>query len=259
MKDGYTEKKIDPSLYPPNFKLYEPEFRILNEYHSKPAHGLDQVRTLAQTGVLSKTRRENHRKSEINQTPELMRKNLFIYTVDCLLTTPTSNPNCPDIIYDGSTLKEVAFTFVDVICGSKDLTSFFSWVDWNDEKYLIKEFVTIYNNVDSTYPAYDLMRIIASGPSPSFYCIIPVFKAMLGYLINACEVSPIKDSRVPQNLLDKIEKLFELLILAKIEAPSILLTYDILARCSVHEAASILARLWKVIIVSLINTTGSYI
>lgn len=166
-----------------------------------------------------------------------------------MITTPKNNPNSPDIVFDGFTVKEVALTLVDVICNEKDLTSFYSWLDWIDDKHNLREFVTIENNIESTPVCYELMQILAAAPSPTIYCIAPLIKAVLGCLINYCETSPVKTSKLPQHFIEKVEKLFILLILARTEVPTILVSYEVLKRCSVHEAGAILFEIWRLLMV----------
>ncbi|KAE9551484.1 hypothetical protein FO519_005304 [Halicephalobus sp. NKZ332] len=247
-QDPYR-KLIEPCLLPEDCKYYEQEFCLLKNYRERPAIGLDQARLLAQTGRLPKSKRFERNEKTDFMAPELIRKYIFIYTVDYLITTPKNNPNSPDVVFDGSTVKEVGLTLVDTICGEKDLTSFYSWSDWIDDKHHLREFVTIENNIESTFVSFDLMQILAAAPSPSIYCIAPLIKAVLGYLINFCETSPTKTNKLPKNIIEKIENLFILLILARTETSTILISYEVLTRCSVHEAGAILFEIWRLLMI----------
>uniref|UniRef100_A0AC34QS83 Uncharacterized protein n=1 Tax=Panagrolaimus sp. JU765 TaxID=591449 RepID=A0AC34QS83_9BILA len=249
MKNPYAEKAIEPCLLPEDNKHFEPEFCLLKNYYEKPATGLDQARTLAQTGVLSKSRYLERNQISDLSAPEMFRKHIFINTVDQLLTTPATNPNLPDISYDGSTLAQVASALVEVICGDKDLTSYYFWGDWIDDKHQMRDYVTITNNIESTPPCYDLMQVLAAGPSPTFFLMTPLIKSLLGSLINYCESSPIKDSKLPSHILKKVEKLFLLLILARIECKTILLSFEVLSRCSIHETGAVLFELWRMLMI----------
>uniref|UniRef100_A0A7E4VUG4 ANK_REP_REGION domain-containing protein n=1 Tax=Panagrellus redivivus TaxID=6233 RepID=A0A7E4VUG4_PANRE len=237
--DPYIDGHIAPSLLPPTCAGYKPDVSLLKKYRQLVARD-EKPRDMAHTGVLKKRGKQNHNGTQ--STPQLVRLNLLMHTIDSFLAPDASQP------LDVPAIREVSLAFVDIICNEKNVSSLYFWDDWLDEKNPLHEFVAVANTLKAIPFSYEFMSFIASGPYPLFFTMGPLLKAQLAVLINACEVTPLKTMPVPVGVLEEIERFLALCATANIAPDLMTITYEVISRSSNHEAAAILFELWRLLL-----------
>ena len=242
LRDVYHDDSIDAWLLPNG----NDELHLLKAYRETSVRN-DQGRELIYSGVLKKRGKTVHNAPQMSS--ERARSHLFLLTVQWLLTTPPESPETTEIVYDAFAIREVANAVVDAMCSDKHHSSVYHMGDWYEERVNLADHVDIAAKMDAIPFMFDLLNIFAEAPYPSLFCASTLLTAQLTVIVNQCEMTATKNLPVAGALLEKIERVLTLVAKAGILPEIMTILYEMICRCTMHEASALMIEFWRILTV----------
>uniref|UniRef100_A0A915E6W3 Uncharacterized protein n=1 Tax=Ditylenchus dipsaci TaxID=166011 RepID=A0A915E6W3_9BILA len=194
------------------------EYSCLKELRSTP-FGPKTAAYMAHSGTISSRHRRKLASTESGNETEKLRVLLFINMIDRLCLAGDGEN------YDPNTCRYLGEALTEHLCPD-GTTSAFGWSTWEVERELTPKYVEINRQIEEEVPfCFDLLLMLSEVGLPGICFALPTLRAQFACALIQLETTPLKDSKVLPQALDRIAKVFAVLIAANNQEAYVILLY----------------------------------